>query len=202
MLVECSYCEAKVDGKVLGEHVDVEDSTGLPFKVLLLECPACSNAMCAGQDLQPEVTETEQWDEPIRLWPHPKQPLDLRIPIPVLNSLGEAKDCYKAQAYFACAVMCRRALEGICSVFQARKGVLADRLKKLLDKQVIDRRIYDWTEALREYGNIGAHLTKTQISKEDAHDLLDFADSICDYVFVLRAKFDAFMDRKTKPKKG
>ena len=46
--------------------------------------------------------------------------------------------------------------------------------------------------------NIGAHATEDKISKEDAKDLLDFAQAICDYVFVLNAKFNRFMERKDK----
>ena len=43
-----------------------------------------------------------------------------------------------------------------------------------------------------------AHATEDKISKEDAKDLLDFAQAICVYVFVLNAKFNRFMERKNE----
>jgi sarcosine oxidase delta subunit len=47
------------------------------------------------------------------------------------------------------------------------------------------------------------HATEVKTTKYDAKALLDFAQKICDYVFVLNAKFNPFMERKdnAKPKK-
>lgn len=41
-----------------------------------------------------------------------------------------------------------------------------------------------------------AHASDVKISKIDASDLLDFAIAICDYVYVLRNKFEDFMKRR------
>lgn len=97
--------------------------------------------------------------------------------------------------------MCGRVLESICAEHGTKNKLLMGGLKELLDKQVIDKRIYEWGQALREHRNIGAHATKANISKEDARDLLDFANAICDYIFVLSKKFEGFMGRKEKSKK-
>ena len=43
--------------------------------------------------------------------------------------------------------------------------------------------------------------TEEKITIQDAKDLLDFAQAICDYVFVLNAKFDRFMERKDSKSK-
>ena len=97
--------------------------------------------------------------------------------------------------------MCGRALESICSEHNTKNKFLAGGLKELLDNQIIDKRIYEWGEALREHRNIGAHATGGKISKKDAKDLLDFANAICDYVFVLTNKFKDFMKRKETSEK-
>ena len=116
-------------------------------------------------------------------------------------TMEEAEKCYKAKAYSASAVMCGKVLESICSKYNTKNKFLAGGLKELLDNQIIDKRIYEWGEALRKHRNIGAHVTGEKISKEDAKDLFDFANAICDYVFVLTNKFENFMKRKQKAEK-
>ncbi|MDD5529162.1 MAG: DUF4145 domain-containing protein [bacterium] len=201
VIIECSYCKAKVAGTILGKHESKGSIDDLPFKVVLLECPVCKNALVSGQTLYEVATDKSEWGKPTRLWPSPEKHISGNIPVLVRNSLEEAEKCYSCGAYDACAVMCGRALESICSVQGIKNKILAGGLKELLDKQVIDKRIYEWGQELRTHRNIGAHATDEHISKEDAKDLLDFVNAICDYIFVLTNKFKKFMERKEKLKK-
>lgn len=77
-----------------------------------------------------------------------------------------------------------------------RSGKKGGGLKELLEKEIIDKKIFQWSEALRLHRNIGAYASEEKISAEDSRDLLDFTGAICDYVFVLSKKFDSFMKRK------
>ena len=199
MIIECPYCESKVDGKVLGEHGS--DDPFPSYKVSLLVCPVCKNAILAGQEFIQTGTDEWNWAVAKRLWPEPEKTPHWTIPDPVRDSLKEARKCYKATAHAACAVMCGRVLESICSEYNTKNKFLAGGLKELLDRQIIDKKIYKWGEVLREHRNIGAHATKKRISKEDARDLLDFANGICDYIFFLTNKFESFIKRKEKSKK-
>ena len=198
MIIECSKCESKVDGKILAEQECYEEDDPFPFKASLLQCPVCKNAILAGQEMIEVAPEKWKWCEANRLWPQPEKHISWYLPPSVSASLEEAKKCYKAKAYSACAVMCGRMLESICVEHNTQKKVLAGGLKELLDNQIIDKKIYKWGETLREHRNIGAHATKKGISREDAKDLLDFANAICDYIFVLTAKFARFMSRIEK----
>ena len=202
MIIECPYCESKVDGKVLAEHDELPEEGDFPIKVSLLECPICKNAILAYQELYLTSTDRCEYTPAARLWPEPERHVDSSIPELVRSSLVEAQKCYKAKANNACAVMCGRVLESICSEHKTKNKFLAGGLRELLEKKVIDKKIYLWGEALRKHRNIGAHIIKgKKISKEDAKDLLDFANAICDYVFVLTIRFENFMKRKEKSKK-
>src|SRR5690606_16424667 len=128
----------------------------------------------------------------------PETEVDWEIPEIARNSLIEAKICFKAKAYSACAVMCGRAIEGVCKNHDPKTKTLAAGLKKLRDDRVIDSRLYEWGEALRENRNLGAHATTEKVSKDDAKDLLDFSAAICEYVFVLNAKWERFQTRRKK----
>ena len=101
-------------------------------------------------------------------------------------------------AFTACAVMCGRALEGVCVDQKTTRKTLASGLKELLDKKVIDERLYAWGEALRQMRNLGAHASDEKVSREDANDLLDFVYAICEYVYTLNAKFQDFVARQKK----
>ncbi|NGM83391.1 DUF4145 domain-containing protein [Paenibacillus sp. 7124] len=92
--------------------------------------------------------------------------------------------------------MCGRVIESICKDHNTKSGNLLNGLKILLEKQIIDKKIYDWADALRLHRNIGAHANEEVIIKEDARDLLDFSFAICNYVYILTLKFKSFMARK------
>lgn len=199
MITECPYCDSKVDCEEKGHvDVDLEHTGGAPTKVVLLECKVCENALLG----MPEVVQTGhdkwEWDAASRLWPAPETEVDWEIPEIARNSLIEAKICFKAKAYSACAVMCGRAIEGVCKNHDPKTKTLAAGLKKLRDDRVIDSRLYEWGEALRENRNLGAHATTEKVSKDDAKDLLDFSAAICEYVFVLNAKWERFQTRRKK----
>jgi len=199
MIIECPYCESKVDGEVKGEHESYnphEDSS--PFKAVLLKCPICNNAILGGSDLEQTGPEKHDWSNLNRLWPQQESYISWEIPEIARNSLIEARRCYKAKAYSACTVMSGRTLEGVCKYHSTKANSLVNGLKELKNKGIIDDRLYQWGEELRKHRNIGAHATEEKISKDDSKDLLDFAQAICDYVFVLNARFNRFMERKDK----
>ena len=200
MIIECAHCEAKVDGTILNEH-EYMDKIGDFIKLSLLQCPVCYSPILASEEHCQVGSGELVWSDARRLWPEPNKYIDISLPELVRISLEEAERCFKGRAYMACAVMCGRVIESICSEYKTKKKFLSGGLKELLDRNIIDSRVYDWSEALRIHRNIGAHPTKERISKKDARDLLDFANAICEYVFVLSKKFEDFMTRKNKSKK-
>jgi Domain of unknown function (DUF4145) len=91
--------------------------------------------------------------------------------------------------------MCGRAVEALCQE-KTKARTLAEGLKKLLSGKVIDEKLFEWGEALRNERNIGAHAGQAEISAQDASDVLDFAIAISEYVYVLDEKYKAYLARK------
>lgn len=201
MIIECDFCESKVDSKIVASHSfyheGLEEVYGPPYGVYLLECSSCGQTLVAGQFIN-ERGDPFNWSKISRLWPDPEKDISEEIPQGIRNSLEEANKCFKSRACLATVVMCGRVLEGICVHFKTKHKNLAGGLKELLETGIIDKRIYTWSEALREHRNIGAHFSDKKINVEDAHDLLDFVNAICEYVFILNNKFEKFMTRKKK----
>ena len=199
MIIECSYCKAKVDAKVLAQHDEFDpEEDAFPFRASLLVCPSCKNSMLAGQELVDTRGGNQIWNSASRLWPSPKQYLSLDIPAVVRNSIEEARKCLAARAYTAAVAMSGRALEGICRHFKTKSQYLGGGLKELRDREIIDSRLFDWSEALRKHRNMAAHATKEKATEANARDLLNFVESISEYVFVLSARFEEFKKRETR----
>lgn len=193
MLVDCHQCEAVVDARMIAQHeaYDPEEDP-CPFQVHLLECPRCKTTLVVG------LYEYEE-GLPTRLWPSPRRNVSWYIPQEIRRSLEEADKCYRAGAFMACAVMCGRALEGICRHFEVKSRYTRGGLRELREQNIIDARLFEWSEALQSARNAAAHASNETMSKEDARDLMDLGNAICEYVFVLTARFNEFRRRRMIP---
>ncbi len=206
MLMGCTHCRARVNATKRGE-VKTYVSASECIRVSLLECPVCAHAVVAQNELVQEgqFDEPDRWSATARVWPEPDTDIPASIPSSTRISLIEANLCLRAGAFTASVVMIGRALEARCHHFGAgvRHKTMAQGLKELLDREIIDKRLFEWSEALRIHRNLAAYASGEQFSHEDAEDLFNFATAICDYVFVLNEKFALFMkrneERKTSP---
>jgi hypothetical protein len=198
MLIECNHCEGKVDAKVLAQVESSSPDEPFPFRSTFLLCPVCQHALLAGEEKVQTGEDRYEWTNPVRLWPEPRHHIDWSIPPIVRVSLEEAQICFRAKAYSACVVMCGRALEGIMVHYTTKSQSLAAGLSELKAAKIIDERLFEWGDELRRIRNLGAHASDQQIDRDDAKDVLDFTNAICEYVFVLTARFKRFLARKDK----
>ena len=113
--------------------------------------------------------------------------------------LQKLAPAFVPKAYTAAAIMCRKTLEGICSVHGVKSsGTLAAQLKKLKENGTIENRLFEWAEELRTMGNKAAHGVEVVIASQDACDTLEFTEALIEYVFTYRDKFKAFRKRRAK----
>lgn len=101
------------------------------------------------------------------------------------KSLREADKCLQIGAHIAAAAMAGRALEAVCRHYSTEDTYLGAGIKELRDKGIIDARLYKWSEELRDQRNAAAHANDTEISSQDAEDILTFTCAIVDYAFML-----------------
>ena len=198
--INCPNCESRVAAEVLGSSSHWDDDISIGVKVYLLSCPVCKLPICAVSEEEPDLVDSE-WqlvEGPLeRVWPYPKKSF-FDVPTSVKQSLEEAEKCFSANANLACTVMCRRTLEAVCVELGLTNKSLVDNLQELRVKGIIDGRLFDWSQTLRQMGNIGAHANKGHISKQDARDTLDFTMAICEYVYELSNKYEKFKARQQK----
>lgn len=189
-----------VHAKCIAEHEREDYFNRYPYlKISILECPRCKDTIVSGQvadDLQ-----SEGYSTPVRFWPDPYFYLPQALPKVIRESVHEAERCLKAKAYTATAVMCGRALEGICRNFKTKSKYIGKGLLELKERNIIDARLYEWSVALQKLRNIGAHAGDEVVSREDAEDIVAFVRSIIEYVFMLTWRFNNFMSRQKNASK-
>jgi hypothetical protein len=118
------------------------------------------------------------------------------IPAKIRDSLEEADKCIRSGAFTAAVAMTGRALEAMCRHFGTKSDVLAGGLKELLDREIIDKRLFQWGDELRINRNLAAHATGERFHGWHAGSLFTFALAICNYVFVLNEQFAEFLEHK------
>jgi hypothetical protein len=188
MILECKNCEALVNAELVADYqVQEEDEIGPPTTYSLLRCPRCS---------RPFLTDEDEVFGLNCLYPRPDTRVNPNLPAPLKTAYEEATSCFKAKAYTATAIMCRKTLEGICVEHGASERSLVSSLKVLKDTGVIENRLYEWADALRISGNEAAHDVNITISPDEAKDLLEFTNALLEYVFTFRDKFEEFKRRR------
>ena len=205
IVVPCAQCEASVAGTVQGSYEVFANEPGFHVRWSLLSCPSCDSAVLVVQDDEDASygqDSGERWGKPTRLYPEmDERQLGSAVPSPIRAAFSEARACYKeAKAYTACAIMCRKVLEGVCESHGATSGSLAQRLKQLSDSGQIDKRLFEWTDAMRLVGNEAAHGVSITVSREDASDLLDLAEAVAEYLYTVKEKFESFSKRQAAKK--
>ena len=165
-----------------------------PERFTLGKCPGCGYTMLAS-----ETDYGRGWEPPDRLFPPADKKFGRSIPMPIREAHQEAVRCIKAKAYTASAIMCRKTLEGVCQAHGVKARNLASSLKELKEKGLIEGKLVEWAEALRNFGNAAAHGVELRISPEDARDIIEFTEALIEYVFTYKDKFAAFTRRQQKP---
>lgn len=127
----------------------------------------------------------------VHWWPLPQVALSQAVPVEIAEAFSEAIVCLSAPAPRAAAAMARRTLEAITVNQGETKGVLADRLKALATRNLLQPSLADWAKEVRLIGNSGAHYDLIeQVTPEDAKDIINFIRELVRYLYELPADLD------------
>ena len=128
----------------------------------------------------------------INWWPLTEANLSKDIPKNISKVFNEATICLSANCPRASVVMARRTLEAIAfDKGETSKKVLFKKLNALTDKGILHPNLSDWANEIRLIGNIGAHFDPiTEVSTEDAKDLISFVRELIRYLYELPAELD------------
>lgn len=197
----CTQCNSIVETEVIHNyHIEEhsnEDLHGGGVLVKLSRCLRCRNPFLSEIDYS--YIEDNYWESSnIQLYPNTENEAIKNCPKIVINPYQEALKCYRAHAYDACVIMCRKGIEAICIDKGEEKGNLVTKLKNLKEKGILEGTLFKWTDELRLIGNDGAHSHEQIVTQQDAKDALDFFDALITYLYHLVSQYDALVNRRKK----
>jgi hypothetical protein len=198
MLVECTHCHVHVEADEKGNFQYAAGAENDPGRYVLLQCERCGSPLLVIQEQNGNLAEGDIWGEPQVLYPSSDIQVNPKAPPEIRAAIEEGIRCYRSRAYTASAIMCRKTLEGICEAHGVRERSLDASLKKMLEGDLIDKRLYEWSDQLRITRNKAAHGVGVVSSAQDARDALDFTVGILDYLFSYRDQFEKFKERRNK----
>lgn len=197
----CPNCNSIVETGIIFEYAynvtytDELQNNGTAL--ILSKCLNCDSPFLTEEEFQ-NIEEFSWTNNKVQLYPITDNIALKNAPDIVTNPYKEAQKCYRAQAYEACVIMCRKGIEAICTDKGEVKGNLADKLKKLKEKSVLEETIYNWSNELRLIGNDGAHSHEKIIDQQDAKDSIDFFDALITYLYHLVDQYNKLKARRTK----
>jgi len=130
---------------------------------------------------EPVLVHGKAWT----IYPTPQPPpSDARIPEKVRKDLVEAKITFSVQAFRACAVMARRAIQSACIDKGATKTDLIGQIEELTSQGIITKDTRNWATAVRWVGNDAAHPNSAKVTREDAENILRLGEQFLQAIYV------------------
>ena len=196
VLGECAKCEVSVDAVVEGRYSYCEDDFTPETTILLARCPRCSSPIVI------EYDEISTISSPRQIYPLLDRPISRAVPESIRSGFTEARACLRVHAYTATALMCRRTIEAVAVDHAVKERTLADSLRVMKERGIIEHRLFEWAEALRLVGNEAAHEVERDIHGQDAIDAVEFTSAILEYLYTFRDRFEAFKKRRAQVTDG
>ena len=116
---------------------------------------------------------------------------------PIRSTYEETEKAFNVGSYDLSVIGCRKVVELLCKLHGVEEKNLYKNIRRLYEKEIIDKMLYEWADALRIFGNDAAH-TRSNLLKEDVEDVMIFTFSFMEYLLDLRWKFSALMKRQSK----
>lgn len=196
MVLHCGNCNAKVKGENMGDYENRDCHDWMDAaKYTFCRCPECHLPMLAIQELE-YIAGDMDWGVPKQLYPGDLFSINPVIPEGLKKALQECIQCYRAGSFSAAVIMCRRTIEGFCSVKGIKENNLDKSIKKLKETGIINDQLFEWANELRIAGNDAAHNINVEFTSMDARDTLDFTIAILDFTYSFKEKFEKFKARK------
>ncbi|NLC93668.1 MAG: hypothetical protein GX677_09460 [Treponema sp.] len=124
----CPTCNSMVETTIIhtynSENNMDESLHGNITEVLLSKCLNCQNPLLKKRYFQIFGGEYYLQNE-LQLFPNTENKAIKNCPEIVIKPYKEALKCYRAHAYDACVIMCRKGIEAICIDKGEIKGALA-----------------------------------------------------------------------------
>jgi len=198
----CPYCHEHTNLTIQAKHTVQSDNSNILLQYQIGECNGCGKCVLI---LRPTTSSsTTSSAHILMVYPNPlPSAVSHTVPENISTDISEARLCLSIGAFRGAATLARRALQVICKEKGAKKDKLADQIDELFVKNIITDEIKKWAHEIRYVGNDAAHPNDEIVSREDAEEILDLLDSMCEILYVAPAKAEKRrMVREARKEKG
>jgi signal recognition particle subunit SEC65 len=213
-ILMCFHCGNKTMMKEIVHHRHMEeealdeDEFGNPTYVLyweqnwhLFSCPVCNNVTLKKVSWFSE--DIDHMGRPIPteeiLYP-PTTRKSANMPDKVFGAFESAIKVRHIDGAI-CALSLRRTLEMMCKDLGATEGDLYLKLQSLSQRGVLPPILGEMATVLRKLGNDAAHADDAEFPKDVVEAMIDFTQTILEYVYRLPQALEDIQDRISKPRK-
>ncbi|MES2436939.1 MAG: DUF4145 domain-containing protein [Patescibacteria group bacterium] len=207
-IIQCHHCGNNSPHEIIfkcdGPEEVLTNSEGDVFETVdtyyfLTRCKSCEDVSLFS-DIELSM-DLGNLNEAVLQYPKIKRYQD-ELPERIKKNYTQAKRIEKLSP-ISFAVMIRRCLEAVCIDKGASGKNLKTKLDDLAAKQIIPETLSRMSEALRYFGNIGAHATDDDdsVGGEEAKIMDEFFTSIIEYVYVAPAKIQKLNQRLAQKRK-
>ncbi len=205
--VFCTECNMLVSAKVIAEgHGKFDNKPISPIDGLDTEyygelfitclCGRCGQPFLIQQSRHGILGEYETITNETILYPVESNSVTENLPDVLKNAYDQSAKAFKSSLFEPSVLMCRKCLEGMCSILEVEGKNLYVKLENLQRDDHIDGRLLAWAHQIRLIGNEAAHDINIPVTKLDAKDVLEFTEAILIYVFSLTKRFEAMKERR------
>ncbi len=118
------------------------------------------------------------------------------VPKNIVSAFESAKKVEKIDSSI-CALSLRKVLELICKDKKAQGNTLEKQIEDLVSKNILPTTFDDACKHIRLIGNEGAHDDHLSIPKSELKTLIEYLDSIINYLYIIPAKIKKLTQIKT-----
>ena len=200
----CPTCNSIVETGVIFQYTFnvnyIDELQNEGTGISLSKCLNCERPFLIEEEFV-NIEDNSWANSKIQLYPLTEITALKNTPEIVISPYKEATKCYRAQAYDACVIMCRKGIEAICIDKGELKGNLAANLKNLKDKKILEDTLYNWANELRLIGNDGAHSHNQIVTQQDAKESIDFLEALITFLYHLVDQYNKLKIRRALPSK-
>lgn len=170
----------EIYGYTLIEHTDWH----------IFECPVCNQPVIISEYVFDVAN-----DEPEFLIEFPKVPIHKEGVPKEITSAFESAVKTKGIDPAICLLSLRRVLEIICKEKGANGGTLEEKIKNLIDLQILPDMLDDACWVVRKLGNVAAHADKSILSVYEADQVIEYLSVIIEYLYSLPVRISKMKER-------
>lgn len=193
--------------KYNGSEICDEDENGVPIYMVdwedswhLYNCPVCHDVTLKKKSWMSE--EIDYAGRPVTyeeiIYPTITQK-SKNMPVLVYRAFEAALKVRNLDGAI-CALSLRRTLEMMCKDLQATGRDLYTKLDSLSKKGILPPILETMAHVLKDLGNAAAHADDANFPKDVVRSMIDFTQTILDYVYVLPETIKEIQDKISLPK--